>query len=130
MDYSQITVVGRVQPRDAEVRYSQSGTQMLSFKLVVNRKRKQADGSWDDAADWFQVSAFGKLAEMMESRAVKGERLLVSGRFSSREWTDNDGRVHTALEITANDILVTSERPRQETEQQPEREVDVNELPF
>ncbi len=109
MDYSQITVVGRVQPRDAEVRYSQS---------------------WKDAADWFQISAFGKLAEMMAGRAVKGERLLVSGRFSSREWTDNDGRGHTALEITAQDILVTSERLRQDTEQQSEKEPNLDDLPF
>lgn len=131
MDYSQITVVGRVQPRDAEVRYTQGGLQALAFRMVVNRKRRTAAGL-EDAADWYQVTAFGKLAEQVERFATKGQRILVSGRFSSRVWTDAEGREHTSLEIVANDVIALTfqDVPRQENQPETESANDLDDLPF
>jgi single-strand DNA-binding protein len=136
MDYSKITLVGRVQPRDAETRFTPDGREVLSFRFVVGRRRKdRLSGELIEESDWYQVSCFGNLAKVMAERAVKGARLMVDGRFSSRLWSDNEQREHTSLEVLANDIIDLSPARTAPTVaeahmQTTDEEVSLNDLPF
>lgn len=114
MDMAKITLVGRVQPRDPEARFTADGRQVTSFRMVCSHVRRGKDGERVEEADWFQVSTFGRLAETTANLVVKGSRVLVEGRFSSRIWQDNEGKPRTSLEVMANDVILLDQRQQRD----------------
>ena len=76
-----ITLVGRV-GRDPEVRYFESGTMVANFTLAVNAYKK------DEAPDWFNLTIWGKQAQVAADYVKKGSQIAVSGRMTSEKWTD------------------------------------------
>ena len=76
-----ITLVGRA-GRDPEVRYFESGTMVANFTLAVNAYKK------DDAPDWFNLTIWGKQAQVAADYVRKGSQIAVSGRMTSEKWTD------------------------------------------
>ncbi len=45
----------------------------------------------DDGADFFDVVAFGTLAEACPEHLAKGRRILVEGSLHHNTWNDADG---------------------------------------
>ena len=76
-----ITLVGRA-GRDPEVRYFESGTMVANFTLAVNAYKR------DDAPDWFNLTIWGKQAQVAADYVKKGSQIAVSGRMTSEKWTD------------------------------------------
>ena len=76
-----ITLVGRA-GRDPEVRYFESGTMVANFTLAVNAYKK------DEAPDWFNLTIWGKQAQVAADYVKKGSQIAVSGRMTSEKWTD------------------------------------------
>jgi single-strand DNA-binding protein len=114
MDMAKITLVGRVQPRDPEARFTADGRQVTSFRMVCSHVRRGRDGERVEESDWFQVSTFGRLAETTANLVTKGSRVLVEGRFSSRIWQDNEGKSRTSLEVMANDVILLDQRQQRD----------------
>ena len=61
-DINSVVIVGRL-TRDAELRYLNSGTAVASISIAVNRSKKDGD-QWISEANFFDVSYFGKGAEI------------------------------------------------------------------
>ena len=75
-----VTLVGRL-AADPELRYTPNGTAVTSFRLAVNRKRKNQDGERD--AEFIPCVAWSKLAEVIAEHAKKGKRLRLRAKFAS-----------------------------------------------
>ncbi len=75
--------------RDPETRYTQNNTPVSSFSVAVNRRFTEANG--ERKADFFNVTAFGKLAEFCSKYYKKGQQVLVEGRIQNRTWEDQTG---------------------------------------
>lgn len=99
-----ITVHGRL-TRDPEVRFANSGTAIGSTSIAVNERVKDKDtGQYKDGdASFFNVVAFGQMAEMMAETLAKGDLVLASGVMKMRTY-EKDGEKKTAWEITLDDI--------------------------
>lgn len=82
---------------DVELRHTQSGIAIASYRLAVNRGYK-SDGQPD--ADFITCVCWGKTAEFAEKYLQKGTKIAVEGRISTRSYEDNDGKKRTAVEIT------------------------------
>lgn len=91
--------------RDPETRFTPAGRQVTSFTIAVNRVMGSADGRKEET-EWFRISCWGKLAETAEQFLQKGRRVYVSGRFSSRQFTGNDGATRTSLEVSADQLVL------------------------
>ena len=93
--------------RDAEVKYTQSGTAILSFSVGNNvgfGDKKQTL--------WIRVSVFGKRAEgQLKDYLKKGTNVFISGELSQNEYKANDGTTKTSLELVANVIDLVGKRP-------------------
>ncbi len=76
-----ITLVGRA-GRDPEVRYFESGTVVANLSLAVNAYKR------DEAPDWFNLTIWGKQAQVAADYVKKGSQIAVSGRMTSEKWTD------------------------------------------
>ena len=84
---NKIILMGKL-TRDPEVRYTpKDHTPVARYSLAVDKKYKRADGI---TADFFQMVAFGKLAEFTEKYLRKGTRVLITGRVQTGTY-EKDG---------------------------------------
>ena len=98
MAFCKIQVVGNL-GRDPELRYTPNGRPVTEFSVAVNQATKnQQTGEWVEATDWFRVSVWGDRAERSAEQLRKGSRVLVDGRFRTREYETKDGRKGLSLE--------------------------------
>ena len=76
--------------KDPEVRIMpNSNNKVTNFTLAVNRRFTDANG--ERKTDFFNLIAFGKLAEFCEKYYKKGQQVLVEGRIQTRSYEDKDG---------------------------------------
>lgn len=88
--------------RDPELRQTNTGKQVATFTLAVDRGRRDANGK--SVADWIPVIAWERAAEFAYKWLTKGQMVAVDGRLQSRTYTAKDGTNRTVLEVVANNI--------------------------
>lgn len=100
-DINHVILVGRL-TRDAELKYTNSGSAVASLSLAVNRRRKNGD-QWVDEANFFDVTLWGRSAEGLSSYLTKGTRIGVDGELRQNRW-QQDGQNRSKVEIVASNI--------------------------
>lgn len=98
---NKLTIIGNL-TRDPELRTTQSGLNVCSFTVAVNR-RKTANNQQPEA-DYFRVSAWRQLGENCHKYLAKGRKVAVVGSVSVSTYTANDGSTRANLEVTADDV--------------------------
>ena len=109
-----IVLMGRL-VRDPELRQTQSGISVVSFRIAVERDFQNRDGG-DKQADFIDIVAWRSTAEFVSKYFTKGRMAVASGRLQLRDWTDRDGNKRTAAEVVA-DRVYFGEAKRQEQKQ-------------
>ena len=99
---------------DPEMRYTPSGKPLTKFQLAVNRSWTSGDGEKKTETEWFNVVAWGKLAEICNQYLSKGRRVYVEGRLHTRSWKDDNGANHSTVEVTANEIIMLDGSTKEE----------------
>ena len=99
---NQVILMGNL-TRDPELRTTPGGQSVCSFGLAVNRSFQGSDGNQQDAVDYFDITAWGKLGELVNQYLAKGRKCLVMGRLSYRQW-EQDGQKRSKVEVIANDV--------------------------
>lgn len=92
--------------RDPELRYTPQGTAVASFVVATNREWK-VDGETKQVADFHNVVAWNKLAEICEQLLGKGTKVYVEGRLQTRNWDDTaTGVKKYKTEVVVEDMIV------------------------
>jgi single-strand DNA-binding protein len=107
---NKIMLIGRVEG-DPEMRITPSGRPLTSFCLATSRSWVSAEGDRHDDTEWFNVVAWGALAELCQKRLADGARAYVEGRIQTRTWQDEQGKTHYRTEVVANEMINLSELP-------------------
>ena len=95
---NQVILMGRL-TRDPEQRTTTGGKTIASFSIAVDR------GGDSDAADFFEVTAWEKLGDLVIQYLGKGRRVLVQGRLRQDSWDDKEtGKKRSRVEVTATDV--------------------------
>ena len=95
---NQVILMGRL-TRDPEQRTTAGGKTIASFSIAVDR------GGESDAADFFEITAWEKLGELVIQYLAKGRRVLVQGRLRQDSWDDKEtGKKRSRVEVTATDV--------------------------
>ena len=99
------TLAGRL-AADPELRYSAKGSPVARFTVVTSRRvRDSQTGEWADAdTSFWDVVAFGQLAENAAESLVKGTAVPVSGRAAQEEWETKDGQKRRSIKVTADEV--------------------------
>ena len=93
---NKILTIGNL-TRDPEIRYTQSGKAVCTFSIAVN------DGYGENKkAYFFPVVAWGKSAEACGNSLHKGSKVAVTGKLTTRQYDDKDGKKVTVFEIVAD----------------------------
>ena len=106
-----ITLLGNL-TRDPELRFTASGTPVVSLRLAVNHRYRQHD-AWQEEVCYIDCTAFGRLAETASDYLVKGRPVLIEGRLRWRSWEDQDGVKRSQHDVLATNIQFLP-RPGQE----------------
>jgi single-strand DNA-binding protein len=118
--------------RDPESRAVGDKT-VCNFTVAVNR-RKKIEGQPE--ADFFRVSAWGKLGENCQKYLTKGKKCAVTGAVSVHAYKDNSGEAKGSLEIFADDVeFLSAKGDGEQALSQPEvpvnmTPVETSDLPF
>jgi len=92
--------------RDPEMRYTPSGKPVTSFSVAVSRSYVKPEGERAEVTDWFNVVAWGRLAEICSQYLTKGSMVYVEGRLETRSWEGDNGQKHYRTEVVANDVNI------------------------
>jgi single-strand DNA-binding protein len=104
---NKIILIGNL-GRDPEARYTPSGQMITSFSLATNYRYKTASGEQHDETEWFNCSAFGKLAETCNQYLAKGQQVYVEGRLKSRTYQTRDGQTRFSNDVTVTEVQFLS----------------------
>ena len=99
---NRIIIMGRL-ARDPELRRTQTGTPVASFRLAVDRDFKDK-ATGERSTDWIDVVAWRSTAEFVSRFFTKGRMAVVEGRLQMRDWTDKDGNKRTSAEVVADNV--------------------------
>lgn len=106
---NKVMVIGHL-GRDPEMRYTPSGRPVTSFSVVTTRTWTSAEGERHEESEWFNVVAWGNLAEICNQYLSKGQQVYVEGRLQTRGWEDKEGKRHYRTELVASEMIVLGER--------------------
>ena len=96
--------------RDPEMRYTPSGKPVTSFSMASSRSWVASDGERREETEWFNVVAWGTLAEICNQHLSKGQQVYVEGRLQTRSWEDDNGQRHFRTEVVANEMIILGPR--------------------
>ncbi len=110
---NKVLLIGRL-GQDPEMRYTPSGRPLTKFQLAANRSWTTADGEKKTETEWFNIVAWGKLAEICNQYLTKGKLVYVEGRLHTRRWKDDDGANHSSVEVITQEMIILDGRPGDE----------------
>jgi single-strand DNA-binding protein len=114
-----ITITGGRVGKDPELKFLKDGTAVLSISVAVTPRKKDGDKWVDDNTIWFRVSQFGKDAESTTELVKKGDKVIVTGRFSMSEYINKEEQKVQSPEIKADGIAImgrVTAKPQQPTQ--------------
>ena len=98
---------------DPELRTTQTGKQVASFRMAVDRDMVDANGH--RPTDWLTFTAWGKTAEFVNRYFHKGSAAVVHSRCQTRQYEDKNGNNRTAIEFVVDNIYFAG--PKQDNQQ-------------
>lgn len=128
MSINRVCVSGNL-TADPELRQTAGGMSILSLRMAVNDRRKNAAGEWEDFPNYVGVTVFGSRGESLSRFLSKGSKVTVDGKLRYSEWDDkNGGGKRSKLEIVADDVELP---PRSgNSAPAPSAPIDEEDVPF
>ncbi len=106
---NKLMIIGHL-GRDPEMRYTPSGKPVTTFSVATSRTWHSADGERHEDTEWFNVVAWGGLAEICNQHLHKGMQVYVEGRLQTRRWEDAEGNKHFTTELVAKEMIMLGEK--------------------
>jgi len=106
--------IGRL-GKDPEIRYTQSGSAVASLSIACGESWKdKTTGEKKESTEWVNLTAFGKLAEIIGEYLKKGNQIYVSGKLKTEKYTDKSGveKYSTKVIIDQMQMLGGREQPQ------------------
>lgn len=150
MSLNRAQIIGNL-TKDPEVRQTPSGTFVASYTVATNHTWKDQNGQKQEKAEFHNIVAWGKLAEICQQYLRKGKKIFIEGRIQTRDWEGDDGIKRYKTEIIAENMIMLSGReggegeyaasPMQDTSytpaaktadpaDMPSEEISIDDLPF
>jgi single-strand DNA-binding protein len=105
--YNRVVIVGNL-TRDVELRYTPSGTAVTDIALAVNDRVKKND-QWVDEVNFFDVTLWGRTAEVAGEYLSKGSSVLIEGKLKQDRW-EQEGKTRSKVKIVGEKMQMLSSR--------------------
>lgn len=116
MAINQVSITGNL-VRDAELRRTQGGNDMLTFTVAVN-ERRNVNGEWQDAPNFIPCVMFSKegstRCEKLAPMLSKGSLVTVAGKLQQSKYEAKDGTSRSKIEVKAQEVVLMQARANTE----------------
>jgi len=126
---NKVMLIGRL-GQEPEMRYTPSGRPLTKLQVAVNRSWKSSDGEKKTETEWFNIVAWGKLAEICNQYLSKGQQVYIEGRLHTRQWQDDEGNNHSSVEVIAQEMLMLDSKSGEQDTELNEGLPSEDEYPF
>lgn len=100
-NYNRVVLIGNL-TREPELKYTQGGTALCKFGLAISRKFGKGDEKKEEVC-FVDITAFGKVGEVVANYCEKGKPVLVEGRLNYSTW-EKDGKKNHRLDVVAENV--------------------------
>lgn len=104
---NRVILIGRL-TKDPELRYTPNGTAVTTFTLAVSRARSSQTGERE--ADFINIVAWSKLADLCANYLKKGRQAAVEGRIQTRSYDNKEGKKVYVTEVVAENVQFLGSR--------------------
>lgn len=105
MSLNRAQLIGNL-TRDPELRQIPGGSTVATFSIATNFSWKDQSGQRQDKAEYHNVVAWRKLAEICGQYLKKGGKVFIEGRIQTRDWEGEDGQKRYRTEIVADNMIM------------------------
>jgi single-strand DNA-binding protein len=109
MNLNKVMLIGNI-TRDPEIRQTGTGKSVASFAIATNMVWQDASGNKQERAEFTNVVAWGKLADICGRYLKKGGKVYVEGRLQTRDWTGKDGIKRYSTEVIMENMIMLDGR--------------------
>lgn len=95
--FNRVVLVGNL-TRDVELRRTPQGTAVTDLGLAVNERVKRNE-EWVDEVNFFDITLWGRTAEVASEYLTKGSSVLIEGRLKYETWTQDDGSKRSKVKV-------------------------------
>lgn len=100
-DLNRVVLIGRI-TADCKFGYLNSGSAKADFSIAVNRSKKDGN-EWYDEVSYFPITVWGKTAENLHTRFVRGQQVAIDAYLKQDRW-EKDGQKQSAVKIIVENI--------------------------
>ena len=125
---NQVFLIGRL-TKDVDMRSTTSGTSVASFTLAVDKQS-------GEGANFFDVTAWDKLAELASKYIQKGSKIHLQGTLDQQSW-EQDGQKRSKVVVIARDITFLDSKNSSSTQSSDtvledidDKPIDLSGIPF
>ena len=113
MSINRVNISGNL-TRDPELRSTAGGTQILSFGVAVNERRRNAQtGEWEDVPNFIDCVVFGQRADALSRFLSKGSKVAIEGKLRYSTWETKEGQRRSKLEVVVDEVEFLSRNQQQ-----------------
>lgn len=102
---NRVQLIGHV-GQDPEVKSFEGGKKVANLNIATNDVYYKDEGEKVEQTEWHRVTAWGKLADIVEKHVVKGKEIAVEGKLTHRSYDDKNGEKRYVTEVIVSEILL------------------------
>ncbi len=131
---NKIMIIGNL-GSDPEMRFTPNGRPVTSFRVATNWRYVTAEGERREETEWFNIVAWGKLAEQCNQFLTKGRLVYAEGRLRTHTWEGQDGQKYYRNEVIANRVSFLDRQsaaplPEDKADEGGMGEIEPEDIPF
>ena len=101
---NKVMLIGQL-AADPELRYTPAGQPVAAFPLTIPRQGTDGVATSSQDWEWFNIVAWGALAEVSHHHLQSGQQIYVEGHLRTHGWQDEQGRRHFRTEVVAHEMV-------------------------
>ena len=109
---NKVQLIGNL-TREPEMRYTTGGTPVVTFGMATNKSWKDQNGDVKEIAEFHNIVAWNKMAEICQQLLAKGMKVYIEGSLSTRSWEAEDGSTRYKTEVRVDDMILLDSKGKQ-----------------
>lgn len=112
---NKVILIGNL-TRDPEIKQTTNGQSVTTFGIATNREWMTSSGERKQSAEFHEVVAWAKLAEICAKFLRKGKFVYFEGYLKTRSWETETGDKKFRTEVVLQDMIMLEKRAKDDTE--------------
>lgn len=102
---NKVQLIGHV-GQEPEIKTFEGGKKLANITLATNENYTNNKGEKVEQTEWHRITAWGKLADLIDKYVIKGKEIAIEGKLTHRSYDDKEGNKRYITEIVATELLL------------------------